>query len=372
MLGAEEHDALIACLTASAMGDSPWKATLERLAGAFAAQTAVLNIRDEADRTIAVENHGYSVEFATAFYASDILAKDPRMPIFFGVPKGNIYFDHALYDVTEMSRNPSCRESNEVLGTQYQLGAMVTLPNGSVGTMAVMRTAGQGHASHGDIAAFRRLAPYIEQAMALGHVIEQKAATQFILLEALARKSDGIVLLDRKGAVTFMNDAARAMLAAADGLVHGPDGFVTDRGPETLRLGRMIQGSIGPALPFTDRRGGQMPVHRRSGRNPYVLTVMPAPAVELFLTRQSIACVIHIQDLAATPLPSREAMAAVFGLSEREADLVIALIRCPGLAQASGQAGMALNTARNHLHSIFIKSNTASQAEMIQIFGRLL
>ncbi|WP_298744575.1 hypothetical protein [uncultured Brevundimonas sp.] len=372
MLGTAEHDDLVACLGASAMGDTPWTATLERLAVAFGGHTAVLNIRDEADRTIAVENHGFSAEFAAAFYASDILGKDPRMPLFYSVPKGQIYFDHALYDVAEMSRNATCREADEILGTRFQLGAMTTLPDGSTGTVAVMRTAAQGHASQESIAAFRRLAPHIEQAVALGQVIEQKAATQFILLEALARKADGIILLDRTGAVTFANDAARTMLAAGDGLAHGPQGFVADRGPETLRLGRLVRGAIGPALPFADRRGGQMPVNRRSGRNPYVLTILPAPRAEVFLTRHSIACVIHIQDLAATPLPSREAMAAVFGLSEREADLVIALIRGPGLAQAAGQAGMALNTARNHLQSIFRKSGTASQAEMIQMFGRLL
>lgn len=371
MLRTGEHEALVSRLNASAMGDTPWAATLEHLTAAFGGQTAVLSLRDAANETFAVENHGASPEFAAAVYASEILAADPRMPYLFNVPKGRVYFDHALYDVEEMHNNPLCRASDAMLGTRFQLGVTTGLPGDVSATMAVMRTAGQGHASETDIAAFRRLAPHMEQALALGQVIELKATTQFVLLEALTRKADGVILLDRTGAPFFMNEAAGAILAAGDGLAWGIDGFVTDRGPETLRLARLIQSAIDPAA-SAERPGGQMAVNRRSGRNPHVLTVLSAPRHERFLTGHCIACVIHIQDLAAVALPSHETLAAVFGLSEREADLVIELIRCPGLAQASAQAGMALNTARNHLQSIFRKSGATTQAGMIQMLGRLL
>ncbi|WP_439477404.1 helix-turn-helix transcriptional regulator [Brevundimonas sp.] len=372
MLRAGEDDGLVSHFYASAMGDTPWTATLERLTAAFGGQTAVLSLRDAGDETFAVESHGASAEYAAAAYASEVLRNDPRMPCFFNAPKGRVYFDHALFDVEEMHNNPLCRESDAMLGTRFQLGVMTDLPGQVTATVGVMRTAEQGHACEADIAAFRRLAPHVEQALALGQVIELKATTQSILLEALARKADGVILLDRAGAPSFMNDAARVILAAGDGLAWGVEGFVTDRGPETLRLGGLIQSSLDPAGSLATRRGGQMPVHRRSGRHPYVLSVIPVPPQERFLSGHRIAGVIHIQDLATVALPSHETLAAVFGLSEREADLVVELIRCPGLGQASAQAGMALNTARNHLHSIFLKSNTTSQAEMIQMLGRLL
>jgi DNA-binding CsgD family transcriptional regulator len=46
-------------------------------------------------------------------------------------------------------------------------------------------------------------------------------------------------------------------------------------------------------------------------------------------------------------------------------------VRCANLAGAAAQAGMALNTARNHLQGIFRKSGTASQAEAVLLFSRL-
>lgn len=293
------------------------------------------------------------------------------MPRFFKAPKGNVYFDHALFAVEEMHANPVCRP-DAMPGTRFQLGFMTDLPGQVTATVGVMHTAEQGHASEADIAALRRLAPQVEQALALGQVIELKATTQSILLEALAGKADGVILLNRAGAPSFMNNVARVILTARDGLAWGVEGFITDRGPETLRLGRLIQSTLDPAGALATRQGSQMPVHRRSGRHPYVLRVIPVPPQERFLSGQSIAGVIHIQDLATVTLPSHETLAAVFGLSEREADLVVELIRCPGLAQASARAGMALNTARNHLQSIFRKTGATTQAGMIQMLGRLL
>ena len=61
----------------------------------------------------------------------------------------------------------------------------------------------------------------------------------------------------------------------------------------------------------------------------------------------------------------------MFGLSEREADLAVELVRCASLADAAAQAGMALNTARNHLQNIFRKSGATNRAEAVQLFSRL-
>jgi DNA-binding CsgD family transcriptional regulator/PAS domain-containing protein len=372
MFADQDHDGLVAHLTESATGDLPWKATLERFADLFQSRIAITQVHDGILQPISVEVHGVSPETAALFYADEVAAHDPRMPYYYQAAKGAVYYDHALFDVAEMDRNPYCRRTNDAIGTKFSLGINLALPNGANAAMGLFFTEAHGHASESAIAAFQRLAPHIQQAFRLGQVIEQKTATQFILLEALARKADGVILLDRAGVPTFVNDAARAILAAGDGLAHGEGGFIADRGPETQRLALMIQAAIAPVGPPAGGPEGRMSVNRRSGRNPYVVTVMPAPRQDRFLSGRSIACVIHIQDLAAVALPSHEALAAVFGLSEREADLVVELIRCPGLAQASAQAGMALNTGRNHLQSIFRKTGATSQAAAIQMLGRLL
>ena len=371
MLSRNDHDGLVMRLYASALGDTPWVDTLAHFANQFHSSAAAIQVSDPLYKNITAESHGYSKEFAAEFYASDVYERDPRIKYYRSVRPGDIYFDHCLYDVAEMERDPRCRESIDILKVKYQLGAALSLPNDVTAFLVVLSTASEGHASEAAISAFRRLVPHIDQACALGHLMEQKSTTQTVLLDALASKADGVILLDRTGAPTFVNDPARQMLAAGDGLAFRDGAFVTRRGPETRCLQRLVLDAIAASDGAGDRPGGETLVTRPSGLHPYVLRVMPAPPTERFLAGQSIACVVHLRDLAAIRLPSAASLSAVFGLTEREVDLAIELVRSTSLQSAAGNAGMAVNTARNHLQNIFRKCNASSQAEAVQLFSRL-
>ncbi len=222
--------------------------------------------------------------------------------------------------------------------------------------LTLLSTEAEGHASQAAIRSFQRLAAHMRQAVSLGQVVEQRAATQAALLDALARRADGVILLDRSGAPSFLNDTARAVLAAGDGLAFAGGAFVTRRGPETRRLQQLIGDAIALVPPSESRPGGEMLVTRADGRRPYVVRVMPAPKTERFLSGLCVACVIHLHDLAAVRVPSASLLCAAFGLTEREAELAIELVRCAGLAGAAENAGMALNTARNHMQAIFARA----------------
>jgi DNA-binding CsgD family transcriptional regulator len=298
-------------------------------------------------------------------------AEDPRTSHFLRAGRGSIHHDRVLFDVDEMLRDPRVRKSIDRLKVTYPLEVVVRLPNSAQGIVTVLKSKRDSHATDADIRSYCRLLPHIEQACALGQILECRAATQEILLDALVQKVDGVILLDRAGAPTFVSDPARAILAAGDGLGYSRGAFVTHRASETRRLQELIGASTMLYATSGAEPGGQMLVTRLSGKRPYVLRMMPAPSTERFLIAKNIACVIHLHDLAALRPPSRAALCDVFGLTGREADLAVQLVRCTGLGSAATNARMALNTARNHLQSIFRKTGTANQAEAVQLFGRL-
>ena len=135
----------------------------------------------------------------------------------------------------------------------------------------------------------------------------------------------------------------------------------------------MIGSAIASSASERECGGGRMLVARPSGRRPYVVRVVPVPRTERFLTRTSIACVVHVQDLALAPAPPIEALRVTFGLTQREAELAVELARCAGLECAAASAGMALNTARNHYaRKIFQKTETSNQAEAVQLLSRIV
>jgi len=157
-----------------------------------------------------------------------------------------------LYDVEVMDEDPGCRAAIDLLGIKYSLGARIRLPNNVSAAFAILTSESEGHASEAAIGAFGRLAPQIEQACALGQVLETQAATRSALIEALALKSDGVMLLDRFGGPTFMNDAARAILGAGDGLSLVTGGLLARRPPESRRLAQLVHAALA-GLPPTSR-----------------------------------------------------------------------------------------------------------------------
>lgn len=368
----DHHARIVAQLGNAAIGDISWTTALADVAEPFGIGAAVLAVTDADDVMLASAAHGQSSELARQYYASEVFTNDPRARHHFSVQPGRIYYDHCLYDVASMLRDPRVRDSIDMIGVAHQLGAVMRLPDGGRGYFTLLSTEAEGHASEETVTAFHRLAPFIEQACAIGQVVQARAATQAILLEALAARTDGVILLACSGALTFQNDVARRMLARADGLVLAGDRLAASRGPETRRLQTMIRQAISVSAGAQDAvPGGEMLVSRPAGLRPYVVRVMPAPPVECFLAGRSIACVLHINDLATTHSPRISTLRAVFGLSEREADLAVSLLRTVGLAAAATDARMALNTARNHLQGIFRKCAVATQAEAVQLLGRL-
>jgi len=371
MLSRARHDRLVANLYASAFGEKAWPDTLSEFAGCFSTGAAVFHVHSGQDKISDSQVHGYSEEFAQAFYASGAYFRDPRVALITGVKPGTVYFDSLLFDVEEMNRHPAVRETIDTLKVAHQLGVSLRVPGVPFAGFAVMPTAREGHPSSAAIAAFRRLAPHIERAATLGRIWEAGAVAQFSMLESLAGRSDAFLLLGSSGALVFANDAATAILAANDGLTCAGGQLKAARSSETAKLARLVADAIAVSISEGDHPGGRMLVSRPSRRRPYVLRVLPAPPLDRFLTRRSIACIVQVQDLSEVCVPSKEALSTVFGLTDRETDLALGLIRYAALEAAAAQAQMAVNTARNHLKSIFRKTGTTGQAEMIQLLGRL-
>jgi DNA-binding CsgD family transcriptional regulator len=188
---------------------------------------------------------------------------------------------------------------------------------------------------------------------------------------ALTQGADGVILLDRRGAPSFVNAVAVDILDAGDGLFLSRGLIGARRLPESRKLARHIRDVIDRrrAAPIERRRS--MLVTRPSAKRPYVVSVMVSRRVLSHPVSPSCACVVHIHDLAHQREPADDALRQTFGFTKRETDLAIQLVRSPRLDAAARRSGMAVNTARNHLRGIFLKLGTASQSEAVQLLSKI-
>lgn len=95
---------------------------------------------------------------------------------------------------------------------------------------------------------------------------------------------------------------------------------------------------------------------------------MDGPARSPFLGARAL---LVFSDLSGGDEPEHGILKQVFGLTQAEDRLARHLARGLSLDQAAAASGIARDTARNQLRSIFAKAETRRQSELIALLGRL-
>jgi DNA-binding CsgD family transcriptional regulator len=108
----------------------------------------------------------------------------------------------------------------------------------------------------------------------------------------------------------------------------------------------------------------------RETRRPIVIGVLPVDgaARSPFLGARAI---LTLTDLELKPRPDPEVLAQVLGITPSQARLAALIATGKPLEEVATELGIALETARNHLKSIFAKAGTHRQGELVALLSRL-
>lgn len=214
----------------------------------------------------------------------------------------------------------------------------------------------QGAANADQIAKLRMLFEHLDCATWLQrHPCEEEATGVWLLL-------------DRAGKVSARSAGAEAMLAAADGLKL-QEGRLVALDPTAQRalerclslVGSGFKTGSGPAALWIDRI---------SGRPAWLVTVRPLTLGFAGLAKTSAG--FHVQVVEPRPaLGAPSSLTHLFDLSLREADVLDLLARGHSIESLAKTLGITLSTARVHLRSIFAKTRTGRQAELLQLCAQL-
>lgn len=187
---------------------------------------------------------------------------------------------------------------------------------------------------------------------------------------ALDALSAGLVLLSPQGRVLHVNPAAEAIVRRADGLsiVQGRLG-APDRA-QAQALARLVGRACGRSGP---PECGALQLVRPSGKRPLQLVAVPLrvrererPAMaDAPSAAVSALCFIsgheHQTQDAYTVLPQ------IFGLTPAETRLAVNLLDGGSLREFAERQAISVNTARTQLTSLFAKTGTHRQGELVTV-----
>ena len=178
-----------------------------------------------------------------------------------------------------------------------------------------------------------------------------------------ARKSDAVLdrlpmavfVVDANCILDHMNRAGAALTARRDGLLLDSRSAIrAERTEDTVALRRLVAGAVG-----AEDGVSALSIARKQGDRPLSTLVLP-------LERQDRVA-LFVTDPDNVSVPSPAVIGRLFGLTGAEARIAQALAEGRTLDDAAAHCGIAISTARTYLKSIFMKTRTGRQADLLRL-----
>ncbi len=212
------------------------------------------------------------------------------------------------------------------------------------------------------------LLPHLRQLMRWWHQDLRLESERNVYENTLTRLAMATVFLDRGLRIVHSNPVAQRLLQSADGLmvVKGQIKAVGVEDNQKLQAtlkhaSTVLSDAIGLPQALT--------VRRRSAEFPLYLVVRPMNAGRLDspIEAPRVAVFISAPELR---MVAPEAIQQLLGFTPKEAQLVIALVNGMSLEMVARDTGVARNTVRAHLYSMFRKVGVTQQSALVGVVIR--
>jgi len=359
--------ATVASLYEAAFDYRLWSVALNQLTQLTGSQASTFWALDAASRTL--HPTFVSINFdrrAVDGYLGGMAALDPTVRYLLSHPKAGIVHDDLLGPGDDEETRQYLDWHERSVETRYRLVAQSDLGSGLQAGVALHRARRAGRFDANDLQQFQIINEHLRRALAIGAKLASLTAQLQLTADLLDRNVSAVILLDARRRVVFMNLAAEALNAQADGIRVSPEGIRLAIRSEDERLQGLIAGVM-TAQRSRRSVGEVMRASRPSGRPAYPIwaTGMTQPPAALSVFRPAVCLIIRDPQRPAGPaLPHLQAL---FEMTPAEARLALRLVAGETLRAAAEALGITYGTARSRLTQLFRKTNTQSQGQLIRV-----
>ncbi len=364
-MGRAGPEALTQLAYAAALDDELWTEWSEKMMRYFSASGAVFGLIDLNSGRIMKSLFlfpGQDVARIMSEYAERMAALDPILRRLCSRTGSEIFSDQQAFDRDCPRDREYMRWQVDRIGIRHNLTASVVIGDGLRAGIALNRSPDAGAATPADREAMTALFPDMARALALGlrhHELLQSAWWEGIQ----AGRGGAAVLIDEWGSILRLSAAAESFVSRKDGLTAAANHLGATNPACDQKLQAALAGAIDPLEP----RAGTVTIARASGRPPYHVAVYPLARPRRFLAPHEAAALIRIADPAAVGQEACTVQRALFGLTDREREVAALLLSGHSLESLAAALNISHNTVRNHLQSLFRKTATSRQSDLIRL-----
>ena len=355
----------------SSLNPAEWPAFLRALTEAAGATHAAIKIFDFHDLSNNLPAHfGYSPEALKGFDeywgANDIYFLHAQNKLHTGWVEQSQEF---LPD-EKLSASSYYNEFGIHEGLFHQCGVVITHEQTRSAVLTILRGRQAGQFGDPQRCLLRALLPHVQRATEIHYRLAAAARQQSQLETVIDHLTVAVVFVNEKGKVLFANQSARNIFQQRDGL-WVDDGFLTCCG---IQLRDRLQAAItrsAQTLHARDRYSGNiLRINRPGAARPLAVTITPLPPRQGYLPEGTTAAVF-VSDPDRNGSTPEDLLRILFDLTPAESRLAATLFRGCSLEEAGEALGVTRNTSATQLKSIFSKTNTRRQSDLMRLMGVL-
>lgn len=237
-----------------------------------------------------------------------------------------------------------------------------------IATLSVCRSATRGPFHEQDFELIRFLCPHIQRAYRLHLHFAGSRMQRASLQSALDSLSMGVILLASKGHVVTMNRAAERLLGDGNNLRVSREGLRAESAAESAQLDHLIMDAT--ASSDAGLRSAAVLTVSRNDRPPLLLVVSAVRGFEVDKVHP-VRAIVFVSDPAQRVRPTCDTLRALYGLTPAEYRLAMLLADGYEPATIAELVGVSRNTLKTQLASIYRKTDTSRQAQLVRLLLQL-
>jgi DNA-binding CsgD family transcriptional regulator len=343
-------DQLLLALYRGLDAAAPWREFLELLCGALGGCTATLVLRQPARGDRGELFDVGAREALVEVYRTANFPDDPFLDLEDGTVAN-------IYDRVPREAFLRTRFYNELLkldGNNDILALNVGFGDAYVGSLKISRREPSPLFGLAEKSLMMRLYPHLKTALELYERDHRRRLENRAYIKAIDQLAFGVVILNERGHVIRVNETAARLLDSGGPLRRVGSSLAATLPADEKRLGAAIRAGAAGSLKLAG--GGPerplylllKPIQEAAGE--------PATGLALFLSAERLQRNVAI-----------DAFATLYGISRAEMALVTALLDGASIVEAAGELGISEHTARAQLRSIFGKTGTHRQTDLIRL-----
>lgn len=367
MISLEGYSNLLATLYAAPLDEERWQQFLAQICDLTESIYGIFSSNDSAlERRILA--HSGMPAFSEAYrqYNQSFRQKDPFREGFLRHPRVGIIEGNELCPHQELVKTEIYREFLRPLQLHHMTFMVLSMSPCKYELISMWRGAGQPQLDREAHELLQMLMPHLQTALNVRRMLgaaESRAQTAETLLDANATAA---VLLDDRGQVLYMNQAARNLALAADGLRLDGDRLSPSDASARTRFRALVL-----AAAATDRPqpGGAIALSRASGQRPLQVLVTPfrppqphRSDARVLVLASDPEVAIHFPDAV---------LRALYDLTPAETEIANGLLTGFSLEEVALLRKVSVATVRSQMKNLLGKTSTRRQGDLVRLLCTL-